>query len=317
MVNGNAVNFQVGKESIYGTSVVPTNKIEISSEGFKYVANKTEEGLLTGRIGGGLVETMSKKTEGAFSTLAKPSTVGYVLKGVFGKEAVSEQDLESQKYTHTFTPVGNKDSDKLPSYTFTIDRGMTSPFTYTGVVMDSVSFNAAAEDRLKLDVTCIGKEESTGAVQEIPSVGAERSFKFHQGKVMIGAEKIADVTSIGVEYKNNCESFQSTDTGYFFSQPVQGKRECTATLETLYTNKIEQMRIEKFKTDEVVAVEVSFKDDKNNELIFTIPNAQIQAMDNPTASGAETLKQSITVQAVDISDTFVKVELKNDVQLEY
>lgn len=318
-VNGNSVIFTIGKETEYGKPVEAEKRFEVSTESFKYVANKTEEGLLTGRIGGGMVETMSVKSDGSFSTLAKPESVGYFLKGVFGQETLEAGETDELKSVHTFTPIGNKETDLLPSYTFTIDRGLQKAFVYSGVVFDSVSFSAAAEDRLKLDLTCVGqKETKTDSLSET-NLKAEKakSFKFHQGTVKMNDSKIADITSISFEYKNNTSNYQSTDTGLYFSRSVPGKRECSATFEATYTNEIEKIREDKFKTDDIISIEVSFEDENGNEIKFIIPNGQIQSMENPTATGADLLKQSITVQAVDLDDPFVKVELSNYYGFDY
>ena len=318
-VNGNSVIFTVGKETEYGKSVEPEKRFEVSSESFKYVANKTEEGLLTGRIGGGMVETMSVKADGSFSTLAKPESVGYFLKGVFGVETKQEGEAGNLKYKHTFTPIGNKETDLLPSYTFTIDRGLNKSFCYSGVVFDSVSFSAAAEDRLKLDITCVGQKELKKDSLSNTGLTAEKakSFKFHQGTVKMNGSKLADITSISFEYKNNTSNYQSTDTGLYFSRSVQGKRECSATVEATYTNDIEKIREEKFKSDDIVRIETSFEDNEGNIISFIIPNGQIQSMENPTSTGTDLLKQSITVQAVDLETPFVEVDLFNDYPNEY
>lgn len=318
-VNGNSVIFTIGKETEYGKAVEPSKRFEVSSESFKYVANKTEEGLLTGRIGGGLVETMSVKSDGSFSTLAKPESVGYFLKGVFGQEKIEAGETDELKSVHTFTPIGNKETDLLPSYTFTIDRGLQKAFVYSGVVFDSVSFSAAAEDRLKLDLTCVGQKESKTDSLSETKLKAEnaKSFKFHQGTVKMDGAKVADITSISFEYKNNTSNYQSTDTGLYFSRSVPGKRECNATFEATYTNEIEKIREDKFKTDDIISIEISFEDENGNEIKFIIPNGQIQAMENPTATGTDLLKQSITVQAVDLDDPFVKVELSNFYGFDY
>lgn len=133
----------------------------------------------------------------------------------------------------------------------------------------------------------------------------------------MNGSKIADITSISFEYKNNTSSWQSTDTGLYFSRSVQGKRECNATFEATYTNEIEKIREDKFKTDDIVKVEVSFEDNEGNIIAFVIPNGQIQSMENPTATGADLLKQSITVQALDLESPFVEVDLTNNLAKEY
>ena len=133
----------------------------------------------------------------------------------------------------------------------------------------------------------------------------------------MNGSKLADITSISFEYKNNTSNYQSTDTGLYFSRSVQGKRECSATFEATYTNDIEKIREEKFKSDDIVRIEVSFEDNKGNIISFIIPNGQIQSMENPTSTGADLLKQSITVQAVDLETPFVEVDLFNDYPNEY
>ena len=317
MVNGNSVNVQFGTETTFGTAATPTVRDEVTSESFSYTPNKSAEGLLTGGIGGGKVETMAIEAGGTLATLAKPTNTGYYLKHAFGVEDV-EQVGESDKYTHTFTPVGNGENDFLPAVTFVIDR-KAACLAYTGQTATRISFSAAPGDRLTIETEYVGYNEATGTIQMLTAVSkSEGSFKFHQAGVYMDDTKVADVTNIQFEYNNNCDnSVQTTDTGLYHKRPQPGTRECTATLEAVYTSTIEAVRTGKFKTDAVVELVVEFEDADGNSLTFTLPEAQITEMANPTATGAETLSQSMTVTAIDNATAFAEVVLVNEKSTEY
>ena len=319
MVNGNSVIVQFGQESNYGDYAAAVKRVAVSSESFKYSANKTEEGLLTGGVGKSMVETMSIHTEGDIATLAKPESVGYFLAGLCGVEEVDTTPDENAKFKHTFTPIGNKETDSLPSFSFTIDRGVNVQ-SYTGVKFNSCSFSAAAEDRLQLSLSVNGKDEvQNGVINQSLRPDTGKAFKFHQASVSMDNVKVADITSISFEYNNNLDtSLYTTDTGIYCKEPEAGTREVTASFEALYTTATEAIRNNKFKTDAIVSVEIEFVDSDNNKLIFRIPNAQITEMETPTATGAETMKTSIKVSAVDLlSGNYAEIELYNDQDTEY
>lgn len=318
MVNGNSVKVAFGKEAAYGEYNGAKVRVAVSSEGFKYSANKKDEGLLTGGVGKSMTETMSVHTEGDLATLAKPRTVGYFLAGVFGRELTTASETAG-KFKHLFFPIGNKESDHLPSWSFTIDRGI-KPISYTGVKFGSISFSAAAEDRLQLTLSTSGRAEvENGEISDELKSENAKAFKFHQAIVKMDGEKVADITSINFDYNNNLDtSIFTTDTGIYCKEPEAGQRECTAKFEALYTKDTEAVRNGKFKTDAIVSVEIEFKDSEDNALIFRIPVAQISEMETPTASGADTMKTSLTVSAVDtLSGNYAEIELHNDFEGDY
>ncbi len=313
MVNGNSVVVEFAQETKFGEKAEPTQRIAVSSESLAYSANKTEEGLLTGGVGKAMVETMSLHTEGDISTLAKPTSVGFILGGLLGTEEVASEADENQKYKHTFKAIGNKESDSLPSFSFTVNRGIDTQ-VYTGTKFNSVSFSAAAEDRLSLTLSVVGKnEEQNGTLKDNLKPESEKAFKFHQASVSMDSAKIADITSIQFDYNNNLDSSVfTTDTGLYCKEMECGTREITAQFEALYTTATEQIRNQKFKTDAIVSIKIEFKDDDNNSLVFSIPKAQITEMATPTATGAETMKTNLTVSAIDdLTNDYVVIELTN------
>lgn len=319
MVNGNSVVVEFAQETEFGTKAEPTQRIAVSSESLSYSANKTDEGLLTGGVGKAMSETMSLHTEGDISTLAKPISVGYILGGLTGTEELASEADENSKYKHTFKPIGNKESDSLPSFSFTVNRGIDTQ-VYTGTKFNSCSFSASAEDRLQLTLSTVGKnEEQNGTLNNTLKPETSKAFKFHQASVFMDSAKIADIKSIKFDYNNNLDSsIFTTDTGLYCKEMECGTREITAQFEALYTSNTETIRNGKFKTDALVAIKIEFKDDENNSLVFSIPQAQITEMATPTATGADTMKTNLTVSAVDnLTDDYVVIELTNDKSEKY
>ena len=113
-------------------------------------------------------------------------------------------------------------------------------------------------------------------------------------------------------------STQTTSTGLYFKEPEAGTREATAEIEVIYSPETEEIREQYFKEDGTFKLVIEFTDNEKNILTFTIPNAEIATMDPATANGEGTMKQTISLSAVEYgSDDYVKVELTNDYQNQY
>jgi hypothetical protein len=311
LITGNNAVLQLGTETSYGTVAVMSDVVRFSSADFKPVYNKKDDGLLTGKLIGSGKETMSVKTGGNLSTLAKPKTTGIFLKGAFGVEKLGAQDETTKKYPHTFTLAGNGETDYLPSFTATVDK-KAGIFSYNGLVIDSLNMSAAAEDYLKLDIVFVGKDEETGTLAKNLTVETAKAFKFRGGKAYIENTEVADVTSMKYEHKNNTKSAQTTSTGLYFSQPQQGTREITSEIEIVYSSATEALRGNWWKKDNTFAFRLNFADDDGNTLSLEILAAQVTACDPPAMSGTDELKQSVSVQAVAGDSEPVTAVLTND-----
>lgn len=312
ILNGNSLILQLGKEDTYGTAVTPTNQVRVSSESLKPVYNKVDEGLLTGGRGASRKEIMSLKTEGDISTLARPDEVGLFFKAALGVESVSENK-------HTFTALGTALSDSLPSLTAVLDRKVDK-FVYKGLKINSLSFSAAPEDYLKLDVSFVGREEATGGSLATLTPSSLKSFKFRHGKVKLAGVEVADITNINFTYNNNLDTeTQTTSTGLYFKEPEPGKREITTELEMLYTAGTEAYRASYYKTDTQVGIELEFVSDETfgesstpYSLKIIIPCNQCTDS-SANMTGADSTKQTMNFEAVDnLTDELITVELVND-----
>lgn len=297
MANGNNLIVQYGVESTYGTPVVPTKQIKVASEGFKLILNKKDEGLLTGSKMGGRVATMSRKTEGTLSTLARPDDVGLFLACAFGNESNPEQILTSDAYKHTFT-IGD---DVTPSMTFVVDK-VVKAFEYSGVKINSLSFNAAQEDYLKLDMNLIGKDEEVGTVESGLSNSPLKAFRFADAYVKVGGVS-AKASSIKFDYNLNQNSEQTTSSGLYMDEPEAGTREFNIDAEVFYDIDTDEIRSDYFLTDDVVSVEIRFLsgesiDGSPYSLTFKVPFAQVTDA-SPTVGGPDRIKYNLQLKAVD------------------
>ena len=317
IVNGNSLILQLGAESSYGTAATPTRQIRVASESLKPTYNKVDEGLLTGGRGAGRKEIMSLKVEGDISTLARPDDVGLFLKAALGVE-----EVDGNK--HTFTALGTDLEDSLPSLTAVLDRKVDK-FSYAGLKVNTLSFSAAPEDYLKLDVSFVGREESTGAELAELSPSSLKSFKFRHGKVKLGGVEVADITNINFSYNNNLDTeTQTTSTGLYFKEPEPGMRAITTELEMLYAEGTEAYRTSYYKTDATVSIELKFISDETfgdnktpYSLTISIPCNQCSDA-SANMSGADSTKQTMSFEAVDnLTDELITVELVNDVSDEY
>ncbi len=317
MINGNNARFQIGKETTYGTVAAGTNQIKIASESLKYVADKKNEGLLTGGKAAGKTFTMSKKIEGNISTVAKPDEVGLFLALALGVEANPVvAGGGTLAYEHTFTAIGNGETDNLPSATGLIDR-IAEQYSYSGLVLDELSFDASPGDFLKIDCKFMGKEEASSATLATLTPSALKSFRFAHGSYKLQGSTLADVTSIKFNYANKAEALQTSSTGYFFTQAKAGAREITADVEVVYSAASDTIYNTLFKTDDIVSLELTFTSDEIIELatpyslVITIPNCQINEC-SVNVGGAETIKQSMKLQAIEEgTDDLIEAVLTN------
>lgn len=328
MINGNSVIFQTGKETTYGTSVTATKQDKISSESFKPVYNKVDEGLATGGRGAGLKATMGIGVEGGFSTLMRPD-MAYWLKYALGVEDV---DAGTEGYVHTFTAIESSESAHLPSFTAYVDRKV-GKFKYTGCKVNSLTLSAAAGDYLKLDANINGKKEETAVSLASLTPSALRAFKFAQGKVYKGTynstdgfegTELADITSVNLEINNNLDAqVQTTATGDYYKEAEVGTREITMSAEMIYTADAETVRSALYKSDDTCAVKLEFI---SNEMItseepyrLTIILPCVQCSDaTANMGGLDTLKMSATFNVVDsLSEELIIAEVNNADSGEY
>lgn len=317
MINGNSVILQLGKETTYGTKATGTEQIKISSESFKEVYNKIDEGLATGGRGSGLKATMGIGVEFSFATLFRPD-FGNILKGALGVSAYASGK-------HTFTCIESAEDKHLPAWTFYVDRKV-GKFAYTGCKIGSLSLSASAGNYLTCDVSGNGKLEETVSSLATLTPSSLRAFKFAQAKVYSKAKnaesrtELADVTNLSIEINNNLDAqTQTTSTGDHYKEPEVGTREITATVDMIYSVSAETARNAFYKSDDTLSIEAEFisdetfgEDDTPYSLKIKLPCVQCS---DATANmgGLDTLSQNMVFNVADnLTDELIEIELIND-----
>jgi hypothetical protein len=315
---GNAAVLQIVKEATYGTlPAAMTRQLRFSSEGFKYLPTNKDEGLLTGGKLSGRVVTLGKKVEGSFSTLARPDDIGLLLLAAFGVEDQTPNKVSGSTavYEHVFTLLGTETDDELPSLSAVIDR-VESIFSYVGLKVNTLSFSAAPDDYLKIDVNVVGRDEGIGTLTTGLSYSALIPFKFSNATVVVDG-KTLEGTSVKFELNNNLDSGSKTTlTGLYYMEPSPGAREVKCDIEVLYDADTDGIREDFLLTDDEAAISINFESDQEAEtgynyaLNFSIPAAQLTDA-SPTVSSADRIKMSLSFKAVDHATDEIECTLTN------
>jgi hypothetical protein len=101
-------------------------------------------------------------------------------------------------------------------------------------------------------------------------------------------------------------------------------REIKIDLEILYSAESDGIRNDFFKTDDECSVDIIFTSEEEIEedlpysLKFIVPNCQILECSPPNVSGAETMKQSMSLKAIEVgTDELITAELVNKQSSKY
>lgn len=330
MVNGSATKVQWAFETVYacineldGSYELPimTNQVEIESEAFKWVPDKKSSGLITGGKTDSALRTMGVKAEGSLSTLAKYDEVGNWLYAASGVEDnIITPSGATLAREHTFTSV---DSDSfLPSLVFTVGESVTAQ-AYVGNIIDSITLEGSSGDQLSVDMSFVGYNEIPGTINPSAVKSTAKSFRFSDAIVKIGLSTI-EATNAKFELKNNHEQIQTSVTGLYMNRPTVGKREVSVSIEGLYDTVMETIRQSYWKTDDAISVTLNYVSDELIEegypysLSITIPYAQISETAKPNTSGGETLKQNVTLKALENgTDELYTIKLINTRNTKY
>lgn len=324
MIKGNSLRVYLGleKESdAYGVNPAPmTHRIKVASESLQAKYNKKDEGLLTGGIATGKVGTMSKKVEGALSTLLRPDDAGLLLYLLCGKETTATPDPAAQSVVHTFEAIGNKLSDSLPSCTIGIDRTVQME-KYTGCKVNTLSVSAQKEDYIKVDLNFIGARK---IVEEIDNADAlkpstQSAYKFLGGEFKIENVHVADVTSMKLDYNNNLDADTMTmDSGEYNLEPECGARDIKIEVEVLYSKASAHLAKKYYDTDDDFSLSLHFASAETSKegkpFTIDIELAAVQLTDcTNNVGGADKVIQKMSMKAIEnFIDPLIAVSVYNN-----
>lgn len=313
-MNGNNVIVQYGTEATYGGGGTATKQILVSNEEFKALRTKKDEGLLTGSQIGGMVRTVAKGAEGGLSTLARPDDVGLFLALLCGAE--TEPELVSGStgaYKHIFS-LG--EDEVLDSLFFKILKGESLAKLYSGVTIDSLSFDTKAEDLLNFSMSYKGKDESDSTLESGLSVSPLMPFRFADSTFNFGLYDM-EITSIKFDFKNNLKVKQTNKSGLYYAQPILGVREISAEVEVENSADADAIRSAYWLADATTTAKIIYKNGEDIEtgypytLTIDLNSIQITEPFDFTISSADEIKTSLKLKAVNTGVSPITITLIN------
>lgn len=129
--SGQDSKLQIGKESTWGTYVIPTKQISFTSESLTYVPEYVEEDALVGAKTSRRMDNMGVKAQGDFTYIVKPDNVGLLLAATLGAEADSVVTPANAEITSVKTVADV--SSSLDATYFLLDDPTTDYYVWIDV----------------------------------------------------------------------------------------------------------------------------------------------------------------------------------------
>lgn len=323
IIAGRDAKLQIGVETTWGTAVTPTAEVAFNSEDLRLNLGYISEDALVGAKTQGQMDIGSEKVEGGFQFIAKPDDYfGIILAAALGDEATAAQVDTSTAYDHVFTPLAGGTSSSLPKITAVIDR-KTGVFEYSSCKINSLELNAQKGDYLRGTVAVIGYDEGSGSLETL-TAPTTKAFKFSHGSITIDGTPYDEIEGVSFSYNNNLENdLQTLGSGANMAEIEPQAREISVSLEVLDSSDLSTMRDNKFKAGATADVVLTFESTETIEagyyytLTIDMPLCYVTE-DNPTVSGPERLRHSVSLTATeDSSNEAVTVTLRDDESGEY
>jgi hypothetical protein len=246
-MSGSLTQFGVGKESTYGTAVVPTAFYEIISEDFKGSYPRLQaEGLSAALVDrSDRFAVTNKGASGSVSLEPLSKGFGNLLSAMMGTVATGAVQ-ETSVYTHTAT-MGNLTGKNLTVQVGRADSAsVVRPWTYEGGKVTGFEFSNQVDQTLRSSLSFDFEKESNPdapagayalATATLPT--AAQIFTWQGGTITIGGSPV-DISEFSVRVDNALKSDRYFIAGAGSAskrEPVQdGKRKVTWSFKTPYDN---------------------------------------------------------------------------------
>jgi len=230
---------QVGKQSVWGTPVVPDTLLNMTGESINVTVEKGDEGNLLLSKTANQRDLLSIKVDGSISTILRPEFADWLFECVMGSKSDNEYTLIAP-------------NNDLPVSTIVLSRGGIVK-TYADVTISSIKLSAAAQDYVKVDIDILGVDElsagDTGA-QTIQTLSFTLpSYRCTQASLLYGtAGSSSPATALCVEscditIDNGLEESPKTYcTGAKAGRPIMGMRSVTVDFTIPYSDTVDTFR---------------------------------------------------------------------------
>ena len=294
---------QAGKQTTFGTSVVPTALINMTSESINTTVNKGDEGNLLASKTANQRDLLGITVDGSISTVLRPEFADFLFEVGLGNKTGS-----SGAYSYTLADV-NSD---LPVSTFVLSRGGIVK-TYPDITIKSLSISAAAQDYVKVDIDIVGTKEiavgGTGA-QTIQSLSytlpsyrciAASLFYGTAGSTPSSTKFCVESTTITID--NGIEDAPKTYcSGIYAGQPVKGQRSVSVDFNIPYSDAMDSFKDTYYLAQNApyVALKLEFTTTNPDEKIeIVLPNVSITNASN-NVGGTGIIEASFSGEAISV-----------------
>ena len=295
---------QVGKQSVWGTSVVPDTLINMTSESIAVTVTKGDEGNLLSSKTANQKDLMSIAVDGSISVVLRPEFADWLFEVALGKKSGNSYTLLDP-------------NSELPVSTLVLSRGGIVK-TYPDVTVKSIKLSASAQDYVKVDIDITGVEELSAGDDGAKTVQSLSftlpSYRCTQATLLYGDEGAASsaltkslcVESCDISIDNGVEDAPATYcTGLYRGRPVMGLRSVTVDFSIPYSDDIDAFRKKYYlnESSPCVALKLSFTTSDTDENIeIYLPYVNITSSDG-NVGGTGIIDSSFSGEALSKSST--------------
>ena len=230
---------QVGKQSIWGTAVVPDTLINMTGESIKVTVEKGDEGNLLLSKTANQRDLLSIKVDGSISTILRPEFADWLFECALGVRTDNVYTLADP-------------NTELPVSTIVLSRGGIVK-TYADVTISSIKISAAAQDYVKVDIDIMGVDElGTGdpGAKSIQTLSFTLpSYRCTQASLLYGAGGSENpaltlcVENCDITIDNGLEESPATYcSGAKAGRPLMGLRSVTVDFAIPYSDSVDTFR---------------------------------------------------------------------------
>lgn len=287
---GTGASAQFGKESVFGTSVVPTSLINLTSESMKLTVNKSDEGSLLASKTAMSRDLLDVTVDGSIDFILRPEFAGLLFQSALGGSDTVTDNSVTGYFDHTINLAAV--SSDLPSITVVIGR-KAAVKKYAGCTISTLSLDCAANDYVKGTIEVKGVNEEEGTLATLASYTIP-SYRCTSATFTVGGTSY-DISSSSFKIDNALEDAPKTySSGLYASQPQHGIRSTTISFDMPYSNSVETLKSTLLTTETNSAIVLTFTStDSNYKIKITMPNVAIDSCtNNVTGTGVITASLS-------------------------
>ena len=222
MSYGFAGHIGLAREANWGSGQVVTDYLEALSEDFTLSIERFQHKAIIGTMGEPDDTPGLKRVEGNIRFAAQPQALGHFLKGTLHTASCTGIASGVLMLNDFFTTVGGNDFSSdvpLQPWTFEIHRDVTTSFRYTGVQMDSLTFNVENNAALMCEARMIGRaaEVCSKTVPTFPSTPS-KPFAFDTCSLSLGGSGTALIETMTIEINNNLQGLGAMNLSQYIAK---------------------------------------------------------------------------------------------------